>query len=346
MSSSITKVTVDGVDYSVAPLEPEHHDNPSPAFPMAVTPQVARNWLRYNYRNRRVRKGGKRDYASDMASGRHDINGTSVTFSRPLKDGEDPEVPAGSVMLIDGQHRLQACVDSGQPFVVYVAYGIKPEARRTVDTGIKRQLSDVFAMDGETSALVLASVTKRAYFWAQGDQHLNMREDSFTHTEAQLFLAQNPELRRSTEVAQRAHHGFKLTTGQNLRQSLTGLAHWILMQADETKAPEFFERLGDGADMPIDHPVNALRRRLVKDRTQKVQIATRREIYNVPDWQMLCYYIRAWNVYMTGPNVDGSYPEFALVGRNDSEKMPRILRAIDVQRMQQEKIDALRSEGS
>lgn len=322
---SVSKIIVDGVEYDVAPMEPEHWDRPSPALPLAVTPEVARSWLKYNYRNRALRKSGKRDYASDIVNERFDINGTTVTFSRPMVEGEDPDVPAGSVMLIDGQHRLQSCIEADKPFVVYVAYGIKPTARRTVDTGIKRQLADVFAMDGEHHAFVLASIVKRAYFWDQGDQRLSMREDSFTHQAAQDFLGQHPELRRSAEIASRTQSQFVLTTGQNLRQSVAGLAHWLFMQADKEKAPEFFARLGDGSNMNTDHPVMALRRRLVKDKVQQVQVATRREAYHAPDWQVLCYFIRSWNVYLSGPGVDGSYPEFVMVGRSDSKRIPEIM---------------------
>jgi hypothetical protein len=339
--TNIYKVTVDGIEYEVAPMEPELHDSPSPAHPLAVTPEVAQSWLRYNYRNRHVRTAGKRDYASDMQHGRFDINGTAVTFSRPLREGEDPDVPAGKPLLIDGQHRLQSCIEAQQPFVVYVAYGIKPEARRTVDTGIKRQLADVFAMDGETNATVLAAVVKRGYFWSQGDRHLKMREESFTHADAQAFLNDHPELRRSAEIASRTHAAFLLTTGQTLRQSVAGVAHWLFMQADPTMAPEFFARLGDGAELPLNHPISVLRRRMVKDKTMRTQVGTRKDVFFVPDWQVLCYFIRSWNVYLTGPQIDGSYPEYALVGRNDQKAMPKILTAADVEARQKARVAEL-----
>lgn len=334
-------VLIDGDEYEVAPVEPEHHNRPSPAYPVAITPEVAASWLKHNYRNRSQRKAGKRDYGSDMLGKRYDVNGTTITFSRPLKEGEDENVPAGSVMLIDGQHRLEACVASRATFVTYVAYGIKPEARRTVDTGIKRQLADVLTMEGESNAFVLASVVKRAYFWEKGDKHLSMRDEEFTHSLAEEYLSQHPELRRSTEIAARTHAAFDLTTGQKLRASVTGLAHWLFMQADGAMAPEFFARVGDGAEIGLDHPVSVLRRRLVKDRTQKVQLMTRREIHNTPDWQMLCYFIRSWNVYLKGPRADGGYADFALVGRNDHKTMPAIATSASVQAEEEARLSRL-----
>ena len=342
----VKSVIVDGVEYDVAPLEPEHHDKPSPAYPMAVTPEVAKSWLKYNYRNRNQRKTGKRDYASDMASGNYDVNGTTVTFSRPLAKGEDPDVPVGNVMLIDGQHRLEACIAANTPFVVYVAYGIKPEARRTVDTGIGRSLADILAMDGEINTIVLASVVKRAYFWDRGDSHLMMREESFTHAEGLDFLDKHPELRRSTEIASRTHSAFGLTTGQNLRTSVAGLAHWLFMQADEAAAPEFFARLGDGTGMNFDNPVNQLRRRLIKDKTQKIQVATRRETYTAPDWQMLCYFIRSWNAYLLGPKLDGTYADIVMVGPRDKDVMPTISTAETVKAILDARIAKLAREAS
>lgn len=339
---SIKSVKVDGEEYDVAPLEPTKCERPSPAYLMAVTPEVAQSWLRHNYRNRNQRKLGIRDYASDIAQERYDINGTTITFSRPLRDGEDENVPVGSVILIDGQHRLESCVKAGKPFVTYVAFGIKPEARRTVDTGIKRTLGDVFSMDGEVNAMSLAAITKRAFFWTQGDHHLRMREESFTHAQGQAFLQENPELRRSSEVASRTKSQFDITAGVELRQSVAGLAHWLFMQADESLAPEFFARLGDGVNMGLDHPVSHLRRRLIKDKKSASQFPSR-ETARVPDWKMLCYFIRSWNIYLAGPNAKGEFPDFLLIGRSDVERMPVIATAEAVYKARYARERALKS---
>lgn len=344
----IQQVLVDGVPYDVAPIEPEKWDRPSPAYPVAITPEVARAWLSFNFRNRNQRTGGKQNYSSDMAADRYDVNGTTITWSRPLQEGEDERVPAGYVTLIDGQHRLESCVMSNRPFVTYVAYGIKPEARRTVDTGIKRRLSDVLAMEGETNANVLASIIARAHAWSNGERHISMKKNGITHSQGEEFLVKHPELRRSTEIASRAQGEFMLTTGQQLRQSVTGLAHWLFMQADETTAPEFFARLGDGASLSLDHPISALRRRLVKDKTVPIQGRgdSRREIPQVPDWQMLCYFIRAWNALLRGPQKDGSYPNFALISGRDSREIPAILTAKDIKQQQEDRLAELEMTGA
>lgn len=337
---SVKHITIEGQKYPVAPLHPESWEYPSPAYPVAVTPEVARSWLAYNYRNRNQRMSGKRDYGSDMAEGSFAINGTTVTFSRPLKEKEDPNVPAGKPCLMDGQHRLQSCVDSNAPFVVYVAYGISPEARQTIDTGIKRTFSDVLMFNDERHSNVLGAVTKRAHAWTHGDSHLTMKKVAATHTALWEFLQVHPELRRSAEVASRAQGEFHLSSGHSLRQSVVGLAHWLFTQACPEEAPTFFARLGDGAEMPLMHPVMALRRRLVKDLTVKQQPngGTRRELLYIPDWQQMCYYIRTWNVYLDWTVMSqqqrDEFTKFSMVGRLDSQQMPAIKTMEDARHLQ------------
>lgn len=327
---STQMVKINGRDYPVAPLEPELWDHPSPAYPMAVTAEVARRWLNFNFRNRNQRENGKKDYSADMATRNFAINASTISFSRPLREKEDELVPTGKPVLMDGQHRLEGCVRSGEPFVVYVAYGIDPGVRHTIDTGIKRSFSDALQLNGEKNTLVLASVVKRVHAWTHGDYHLTMKKAAATHSQLSDFFAEHPEIRRSAEIAARAQDAFKASSGQSLRQSNAGLAHWLFMQADQSLAPIFFQRLGDGTEMVLNHPIMKLRRRLVKDLTVKQFPVggTRRDYLYIPDWQQMCYYIRAWNAFLswseTPEHRRADFPDWLLVGRSDAERMPSI----------------------
>lgn len=342
---SITKVEINGREYPIAPIEPERWSHPSPAYPVAITPTVARSWLRYNFRNRSVREGGKRDYSADMRDGNFALNGGTISWTRPHPKGEDENVPANAVVLLDGQHRLESCVTSGVPFVCYVAYGLDPAVRHTIDTGIKRTFGDVLALRGESHTLVLASVVRKTYLWTTGDQHLNAKRKGTTHTQLSDFLADHPELRRSTEVAMRTHHDFDHTTGHPLRQSVLGLTHWLFMQVDDTRAPEFFARLGDGAEMPSHHPIMKLRTRLIRDLLVKKQSRgeTRKTIQQIPDWQQLCYYIRTWNaciVWESLPESKKSDFTFSFLGPQDEQRIPQIKTVKETQKEMREAEEA------
>ncbi len=322
---AVVEVIVDGHSYEVAPMEPELWDRPSPSYPMAITPQIARSYLGYNYRNRNQRDKGKREYSADMTQNNFDVNGDSVRFSRPLAKGEDDRVPEGKPVLLDGQHRLEACILSGKPFVAYITYGLNPAVRRSIDKGIKRLFSDDLKMAGEVNVNVLASLIARAYAYTHGDRHLTMKKIDMTNAQGLDFFAEHHELRRSAEIAVRVHHDF---LNSDIRQSVVGTAHWLFMQADETAAPEFFARLGDGLIDDRRHPIYLLRRRIITDKMKKDN-STRKDKVHVPDWQLLCYLIRTWNTMLRNELLVESQKktEFAMVGSSDHARMPMILAA-------------------
>lgn len=307
---SVKSVSIDGQKYPLAPLEPPKHDFPHTGI-YAFTRREANSWLRYNYKNRSQRKSGSDGYAQDIINGDYDLNGDTIKVSRPLQPGEDPDIPEGHVLLIDGQHRLQAVVKSNTVFVTCIVSGLAPEVRRTVDSGIKRQFYDVLKMNGEIHASVLSSVIRRARAWELGDRKLYLKE-GMTKPQGDKYLAQHPELRRSVEIASRVG-----SENPNVRKSVVALAHWLFMQADETKAPEFFARVGDRAEMPKEHPIMLLCRRLESDRS-----SAKRED-RVPDWKQMCYYIRTWNAYLLGRS------DFTLFSSGDEKKIPDILNRQD-----------------
>jgi hypothetical protein len=318
---AVKSAKINGQVYPLAPLHPELHDHPSPAFPLTVSPEVAKVWLTYNYRNRDTRPRGLGNYTADMSNGAFALNGDTIRFSRPLARNEDEDVPEGRPLLMDGQHRLQSCIESGQPFVTYVVYGLDPEVRRTIDTGIQRKFQDHLTMQGVKNANVLSAITARCFAWETGDRHLSLKGAGFTTPALEEFLALHPELHRSTDTALHVYNEF---TGSRIRRGIVGVAHWLFMQADPEEAPWFFQRLGDGAEMPKHHPIMHLRNKIMRDREE--QMAQGRRHQRVADWQILCYLIRAWNAVQEDRTGDG----LMFIAKWDSDVMPTIKTAQDV----------------
>lgn len=54
---------------------------------------------------------------------------------------------ADTGILLDGQHRLQACIDSGVTIISNVVRGIKESAFYTIDQGSNRTSADIFAIE-------------------------------------------------------------------------------------------------------------------------------------------------------------------------------------------------------
>src|SRR5215207_4327035 len=96
---------------------------------MVVTPDKAMEWLNGNTHNRPIRQRDIQMWTKAMMEGKWKLNGDSIIFSN---DGK----------LLDGQHRLWACVESKTPFTSVVVTGIDPDTFVTIDQGRSRSGAD------------------------------------------------------------------------------------------------------------------------------------------------------------------------------------------------------------
>lgn len=99
---------------------------------VTVTPALAAEWLKCNTTNRPLRKIRVDTYARELEQGHWRFTGDSIKFDADCK-------------LIDGQHRLAACVKSGVAFQVLVVRGLDSAAFDVLDRNLPRSASDVFA---------------------------------------------------------------------------------------------------------------------------------------------------------------------------------------------------------
>ena len=113
-------------------------------FIVRVDSDVARDWLKLNLKNRRIRK-------------------TLVEYlKRQIESGEwqsnhpQPVVFSDAGRLIDGQHRLTAIAESevynGSSVCLRVETGASDGIREYMDTGIARTLEDRVELDSDPSA--------------------------------------------------------------------------------------------------------------------------------------------------------------------------------------------------
>ena len=75
------------------------------------------------------------------------MNGESIVFDGDLK-------------LLDGQHRLMACAESGVTIQAMVVVGIAPSASMSIDQGYRKTGADMLAMHDMSNAQLLASVCR------------------------------------------------------------------------------------------------------------------------------------------------------------------------------------------
>jgi len=109
-----------------------------------ITPETAKYLLGLNPSNRTINPHHVSRMSADMRKGKWVLNGDTI---RIAENGD----------LMDGQHRLSACVASGVAFQTIMVRGVQADAIRTIDGGRKRSISDKFGMDGVTNARALVT---------------------------------------------------------------------------------------------------------------------------------------------------------------------------------------------
>jgi hypothetical protein len=121
---------------------------------VTITPQIATQWLRCNRINRPVRKNHVVFLSQEILNGHWQVNGQPIVIA----DNED---------VIDGQHRLMAVIEAGQPIKTLVVYGIKPEAFATIDTGVVRSGADALCLHFTEHSQTVVKAVATAVGWVR-----------------------------------------------------------------------------------------------------------------------------------------------------------------------------------
>lgn len=111
-----------------------------------ITPELASELLKMNVGNRRL-KPIKNVYADQMKNGGWAENGESIIID---KNG----------YVKDGQHRLNAVIQSGHSYFCVVVTGVDPNVMETIDVGANRSLSDILELNGFHNFGLLSAVVK------------------------------------------------------------------------------------------------------------------------------------------------------------------------------------------
>ena len=104
-------------------------ENQSDVKLVTITPEMAEIMLEKNIANRKVNQANVNRIAADMATGNYKLNGETIKISTNHE-------------ILDGQHRLLACIKSNMPFKTYIVYNVEREAIGTIDMGKGRSVAD------------------------------------------------------------------------------------------------------------------------------------------------------------------------------------------------------------
>ena len=252
-----------------------------------ITPAAASELLALNVSNRHVRKHVVARYVADMSSGNWRLTGEPIIVN--------------GTSLVNGQHRLLACVQSGTPFTTAVFRGAADDVFAVVDSGLTRQHGDVLAHEGHVNVNCTAATVRLVL----GYQN-NVIHDSGTITR----LATRQRV-LSEANARRADYEAAVLAGQRSRvagfNASAGAAFCIIL-GDYVKslesAIEWVESVVRGTNLSDGDPRLALTRFAVtRASDNKVHLSAFIRAYNAFEANQPRSYIRPWSTGAAFPRL-------------------------------------------
>lgn len=225
-----------------------------------ITPEIAAKFLAMNTRNRTPTPMHVKYLEEVFRRGEMALNGQTIKFSK-------------SGVLLDGQHRLMACVNTGIPFPCIVVTGLPDDVLDTIDTGSRpRHVSDVLSMRGEVSSKQLAAAVRLlvTYRATWGEIYSGgARMGVVTPRECEELLARHPRVRDSVRLlGQRANFVWRVGNAMAL--------HYLFSLSSEKVAEQFADVLLNGSG-DTSRPFNMFRESLLKAKARKGRLDLRLE---------------------------------------------------------------------
>jgi hypothetical protein len=236
---------------------------------MIVTPEQAALWLKGNTRNRNIRPLVVVRYAKDMAAGRWRNVDDCIMID-----------PQGTI--IDGQHRLSACVKSGVSFEVDVVFNADMSAQDFKDINAVRGCADVAALAGIPNAVRVAAVARLVVF--HKEHGIAKFSNSNLHpTKAQV----NDEALHNPRLGEAVMAGCKKITAP----SVIDFCNYVFREQDPVAANIFMTDVLTRNGTVKGDPAYALSERLEENNRSKAKLRQH---------MIIALFFKAWKYYRDG----------------------------------------------
>lgn len=241
-----------------------------------VTTAIARKFLSNAQQNRVVKKKNLSKLVDNINRGLWDSeNGQTIKIDKTGK-------------LIDGQHRLQAIIDSKKTVDVYVAFNCSSKAMNNVDTGANRTLGDVLKMNGIKYFTIIGSViqSESVFRLGQPQRHLSKHTEISSYQHILNIAQENKEYLEF--VCQKA-------VGISKKYPIFPMGFYakmynVMFKIDKTVCNTFFEELTSPTTNLV--PLQVLKKVMLEDAAKSLRKLTTSE--------KEALFIKTWNNYVDG----------------------------------------------
>ena len=241
-----------------------------------IDPDRARELMGDNGHNRKLKRPHINWIASQMKSGKWRATGESIII-------------AANGSLSDGQHRLQAIIETGLSLVFLVVYEGDPEDFKVLNTGTGRTAGDACYIQGYERSTQLAAAVRFILRYKKRNVavHTASRAMSATNTEVLDWIEENPLIHTYvTDAAKYCPRGSSLIT----KTLATGML-FLLSEVDGEWATKFFDvvfKFEDHGKFPV---LDMLRARLIKNVSSNSKLSS---------YYLVALIVKAWNYFISG----------------------------------------------
>lgn len=242
-----------------------------------VTPSVAREMLKRNRNNRRLKKTNVTKLRKEIRANNWVFDGMPIRFDK-------------SGNLLDGQHRLTALIEENKSLMFLIVSGIGSHAFKVMDTGSMRNGVDALAIEGVEYSQTINSAIRTIIKLRSGSFVSAAAGSAPSNTDIVKFYNENKIL---SELASSTN---KLTSNFNSvlsASSILALA-FVFRGKNVNDADVFMSKLCTGLGLDEGSPILTLRNILIKDKLSDKKMTLKLKYH---------YIFKAWNYFRKGKKV-------------------------------------------
>ena len=237
-----------------------------------ITPEAAQKLLAKNQRNRTVRKSHVNELARAMESGHWRVNGDTIRMNGDT--------------LVDGQHRLLACIKSNTAFETLVISDLDSSTFHTIDLGLKRSHADTLHVRGEVNPNQLSAALILVHKY-------EMRVTGgikVSNIELPTLLDKHRGIRESVQHLSGYIKIF-------IPHAILAAAHYMFARSNKEAADHFIEQICTGVGLQHKDPALVLRERIMTEKNRSGTASQLPRVYT------LVLLVKAWNAYLEGRKI-------------------------------------------
>lgn len=209
-----------------------------------ITPEFATTLLKHNNRNRTVQPRLVSELSNAITKGNFKYNGEAIIVS---EEGN----------LLDGQHRLLACIRAGMSMECEIVYNVPEDVMPTIDTGVARTAGHVLSMYGYTQYNMLAAMARIILKFNKKQVDRQAKGTSrYSNAEVLEFCNENPDLEEYIAVKKKV---------LNMTRSELSFYNYVFLNCDPYSGEDFMGALISGENLQFGNPVFILRELMIKD---------------------------------------------------------------------------------